>query len=1214
MTVKDQAIRDRFLTDLERNALVEAGAGTGKTTLVVDRLVALVSGRRCLDAQGRGPHGTPCEPVPLTELVAITFTELAAAELRDRLRERLAEERARAGDPDLVALLDRALQDLPGAAITTIHGFSTRVLRRHALAAGLDPAFEVLDAVATRRLVREVFDDWFEELTHQPAVRRALAHGVTYEKLERRARELLDLGPAVDDAHRTDRGPGLPAVTRRVFDELDEWIAEREGWRAMGLDLPDNKYGFALDDAEVLLRAHPVWRAPSGDRDADRAAWTALELELMLPRWKKPNRGHAAPAKWAKAVASAGGPGKDEFPARTAAFADGIAELREAVAREVLADLEPILLGFREHYVAEKRRRSALDFDDLLAVAEDLVRRNPAVRRDLIRGTRCLFVDEFQDTDPLQARLVYLLAGDEATTGETDWTRVPPAPGRLVLVGDPKQSIYRFRGADVEVFRAAADRLCAADPDARYVITTNFRTDGPLVHWVGARFEAGPARMVAPAEGAYQADFQGLTPFHEDRGAARPVLVLRQPDAERRLGTGGATAAEARAVAQLLAATFRDADGRPRAARLVDDGPDLDLGGVAVVARKAKVLAAYAAALAAEGLPYVAEGGGKLLEAEEALTALTVLRAVCEPGRVTAVVGALRSVWCAVSDDALLAHGRVGGGLDPLAAAPGDPGDPAVVAGLVRLGSWARRAGSEPEAVLAEVLRDPELLLLLALRPAGLQAPMNLLLLETRLRAQLAGDGLGAVVRLYSDLARRGGDEKGARLELPGAVRLLTVHGAKGLEFPLVVLAGLPGKSGGDTDRPPAIDADGRLVWSLGSGLETGAFTDHKAWSDLRATAEELRLFYVAMTRAKHHLVLPLFPAQERTGVDGLKKLCRAGFGRLLGPDLLGAELPEPPKPKKGEDPVPPDPLTLGILGREGLVELAPASPPPATWPLPPGGWDHLAGALGPGGAPATAPVTLAADLAARAPQRARTLAPSRLLDAGEDPGAVTGSPTPSAAGGPGAADPSEGTQGTDGPSGTDGATARRLGTLTHLCLELGLDAAGARARATAEGLDPDQVTFVADCVARADDLPCAERARTAARVLDEPHLLWRLVPDAGTGGDRLLRGFIDRLLCFDDGSVEVIDFKTDRVADAAGLAERADHHAVQLGLYGLALEQAGFPVRALTLAFLASGDEVQVPFDEPLRERVRQLVRTDGPTGGPAGQPVDRDPARSGG
>ena len=212
-----------------------------------------------------------------------------------------------------------------------------------------------------------------------------------------------------------------------------------------------------------------------------------------------------------------------------------------------------------------------------------------------------------------------------------------------------------FRKADVEVFRQAADRVLATDPGAGFAITTNFRTDGALVDWVGARFEEGPAAMCKPTDGDYQADFQALVASKAGECAERPVLVLRQGSEERVKGAGANRALEARGVARLLAATFRDAEGRSIGGRLDPDGVELELGGVAVVARTTKVLAAYAAALAAEGLPYVSEGGGKLFETEEVRTALLVLSAVVAPGRETAVVGALRSVWCGLADDALRA-------------------------------------------------------------------------------------------------------------------------------------------------------------------------------------------------------------------------------------------------------------------------------------------------------------------------------------------------------------------------------------------------------------------------------------------------------------------------------------------------------------------------------------------------------------------------------
>ncbi|MDF1799812.1 MAG: UvrD-helicase domain-containing protein [Planctomycetota bacterium] len=1142
----DQPVRDRFLTELDRNAVVEAGAGTGKTTLLVDRIVAQVTGGRVPDGQGRRQDHPPRELVPVTALVAMTFTELAAAELGERLRDRLvaaADFAREEGDTQLLGHLERAVLELPSAAISTIHGFSSRVLREHALAAGLDPAFEVLEAAGSRRLIQEVFDLWFEEVSRGPAVRATLSHGISLERIEACARDLMDLGPAALDAPALEAGAGIrDGGARELFEVLQTWLAERSDWLDDGFVPPEDGYASILERAEGLLASH-VGLLEDEPSDED---YVAFELELMQERWKNPKKGRVYHGQWEKAVKDLGGPSGAEFKARGELYVQAIADLRAAIARQLLAGLEPVLLSFRQHYQEEKLRRSVLDFDDLLALVEELVRTQPEVRLQLLERYRTIYVDEFQDTNPVQARLVFFLAGGPESCVEEDWSQVPPEPGRLVMVGDPKQSIYRFRQADVEIYRDCCDLALAADPGAGYAITTNFRTDGPLVAWVNHRFEDGAAKMAAPKHGNYQADFVPLVAHHLEEGAESPVLVLRQPEQERARGADANRPAEGRALAAWLRSTFLDDSGQPQKACLVPGGPELALDDVAVLARTDKVLQAYASALSEAGLPYVREGGGKLFQREEVCTAMTVLLAVVEPGRQPAVVGALRSVWFGLSDDQLLEHRLAGGGFDPLeSASVSGVGSEPVAAALARLGSWSRRVASAPLEVLAEVLRDPELSYLLSLRPGGVQAPMNLLRLECFLRDALSELGLAGAVRSAADLSKGGSDEKGARLALPGAVRLLTIHGSKGLEFPVVVLAGIDGQPNNSPDSSAWLTDDG-LVWRLSASVALPSYDERKDWDKPRAAAEKLRHFYVALTRAKHHLVLPLFGAANASGTPLMGVVGKGVLGGLLGKDFA-----EP-----GEDPALFEVEPVALLPRPSVA-------------VDPGLAEHL----GPDAPAASAPARLAEQLAQRGKQPPESLAPS-LFAAGDEPAAEVAPEL-----------------GTDPGVDVDGARARTIGTLTHLCLELGLERDAAHRRAQLAGLDAADATFVADCVAAAAGFDSTERARTAARVHDEPPVHWRTRRSDGT--ELHMRGYIDRLIEFEDGSVEVLDYKTDRIdpADGAALAERAAHHRLQLGLYGGARAAAGLTGARLTGASLPAGVEVVFHLDDAVRAEVQAAL-----------------------
>jgi ATP-dependent helicase/nuclease subunit A len=805
--------------------------------------------------------------------------------------------------------------------------------------------------------------------------------------------------------------------------------------------------------------------------------------------------------------------------------------LRGQIGADLVAGIEPSLLEFRQHFKDEKARLAVLDFDDLLQLAEDLVRGNAVVRKALIRRFATLFVDEFQDTSPIQASLVFFLSGAPESAGQQDWQQVVPAPGRLVLVGDPKQSIYRFRGADVETYKTCCELVCAADPDAMLQISTNFRTDGALVDWVNALFRSDSGLMEAPPEGGYQADYIDLLPWKVGEGCDNPVLVLTPEDHERVPGSGPTLELEARSVARYLKSKFGSG---PTA--LGPDGKAIGFGDTAIIARTRKTLAVYAPALAREGIPFVLEGGGNLFEQEEVLCALTLLTAVTQPGRETAVVGSLRSVWFGINDDELAEHKLGGGTWNPVDGNRG-LGHGRVNEALSVLGNLVQRSREvEPEQLITEVLRDGDHIALLRLRTSGIQGPMNLRMLESFLHGRLAAGGmsLASALRLAENLAQRESKEAGARLASQGAVRLMTAHASKGLEFGLVILA-QPGRMPSNKHADPWWDDEG-LVWRLSKDFQHPRFEDKSKWDKTRAAAEALRLFYVALTRAENYLLLPLFGSHQETKKHGVKSnltvALSQSMGKYLQSQLEGFE--------DGD-------LPVGITALSTPAAATDASTPP----------DEALGNLRQGLAVACSADERSLRLQGRMAKGARSLAPSSLGDAF---GASLNQSQDQA---------------------TTPEAARQMGVLAHKCIELGFDYKASLAHCLKHKLDESAAAFVAECVQREGVLPSSLRAKEADRVFHEPPVQWTTVDDQGCSV--VVRGFIDRLIQLDDGSVEVVDFKTDRIGPKE-LIDRAAHHQTQLALYGLALESAGLTVRSLTVAFLAIGQEVSTPFDDQAR------------------------------
>ncbi|MBZ0149796.1 MAG: UvrD-helicase domain-containing protein, partial [Pseudorhodoplanes sp.] len=415
----DAEARRRIAGELGTTFFVEAAAGTGKTTELVGRIVALI----------RSGAGT------LRQIVAVTFTEKAAGEMKLRLRGKIEEARLSAAGEELERL-DRALKELELARIGTIHAFCTDVLHERPVEAGIDPLFEVSAEEDAEALADEAFDGWFQRILSDPpeGVRRVLRRrnrrDTPREQLRRAMDTLCD--------HRD-----FPAPWRRdpfnrngqidtLIDELRQLgaLAPLSSWAndrlAMNLSEMarfvqeatrlESVSGRDYDGLEAELRGFSRWRS-WGWKGAQRTTFGALSRDEVLSR-------------------------RDQLKANLDAF---IAATDADLAPLLQDALKPAVAG----YESLKTKLGRLDFLDLLLKTRDLIRDDAAVRRDLQARFSHFFVDEFQDTDPLQAEILILLAADDL--GQSDWRAVRPVPGKLFLVGDPKQSIYRFRRADVAI-------------------------------------------------------------------------------------------------------------------------------------------------------------------------------------------------------------------------------------------------------------------------------------------------------------------------------------------------------------------------------------------------------------------------------------------------------------------------------------------------------------------------------------------------------------------------------------------------------------------------------------------------------------------------------------------------------------------------------------------------------------------------------------------
>jgi ATP-dependent exoDNAse (exonuclease V) beta subunit len=833
----DAAARDRIRHSLDESLQVEAAAGTGKTTVLVERLVSLLATRR---AKVEG-------------VVAVTFTRKAAGELELRLREQLDRRRTASTDAAERAALEDAIERLEEARIGTIHGFCAELLRERPVELGIDPDFVELDEEEAAALFRQTFDRWVQDALAEGSegLRRALSrlslwHG-SDPPLARLASAAWQLADWRDHPTPWRREP---------FDragEVDALVGEVAALAALAAQGPDEH---ALRRALRCVEEEARWieRAEAaGPRDLDLVEARLVNLARQMRRESRVGGGKRyGPLERADVVA-----------ARAALLAK-LAEFEKRADADLAALLRDALAGCLDAYAARKRREGKLDFLDLLLLARNLVRDDATVRGAFQRRFTHLFVDEVQDIDPLQAELLVLLAADDPA--ETDWRRARPRPGALFLVGDPKQSIYRFRRADLTLYQDLSDRL-AEQGVARLELSTSYRSVRTIQRAVNAAF----APVMTGDRESGQPSYIALGEDRGDLPGQPAVVALPVPHPLGKWGDVTKWAVEASlpsAVGGFLQWLLEESGWQVEERGV--DGPrrvPVAPRHVAVLFRRfvswnQDVSQPYLRELESRNLPHVVLGGRSFHGREEVETLRTALAAIEHPDDSLSVFATLKGGLFALGDDALLVWKHRVGSFHPFRARPADlPESLAPVAdALDLLARLHRQRNRVPVGeTLHELLRATRAHAGFALRPAGHQVVANVQQVAELARGFESRGGL-SFRRFVEKLDAQAGafeSRQGAVVE-EGAegIRLLTVHSAKGLEFPVVILA--------DATARLARDEPGRYVDSVRGlwaapllGWRPWDLHDHAEGEAARDAEEGRRLAYVAATRARDLLVVP---------------------------------------------------------------------------------------------------------------------------------------------------------------------------------------------------------------------------------------------------------------------------------------------------------------------------------------------------------------------
>ncbi len=845
-TLADTDQRELIENGLDVNLLVEAAAGTGKTTALVGRIVA---------ALARG-HAQ------LDRIVAVTFTEAAAGELKLRLRTAIEKARLDAsraqGERDRLRL---ALPKLEEARVSTIHGFCSELLREHPVEAGVDPYFEVAAQDQAAALFERAFDRWFETqlASPGPAVRRIL---------RRRRREfgrMVGEGPRGDlrraaSALVDQRDFPAPWRHATAFDRdrtLDEIIVEMAAiaeW-APGAN-PDNLGKSLAQIAKAVEEVERAERVRARDYEG-LEAWVSQILRARPNHWGWKGFPRSNDPKFPQT----------ELRERRNALHARLKRFEEDAGSDLAPRLRDELWPVVEAYEAAKRQAGCLDFSDLLIYTRDLVRDHEAVRAELQERLTHYYVDEFQDTDPLQVEILLLLAADDPHV--TDWQAARARPGKLFLVGDPKQSIYRFRRADVKLYRDVQRRLI--EQGGRPVhLSVSFRSVPQIQDAVNAAF----APRFMATEGAYVP----LSSFRESITTQPSVVALPVPAPYGDYGNVTNFSID-QSLPDVIAAwidwLIRESNWTVTERERPGERVKVEPRHVCLLFRELRSFGkdatrAYVEALEAHEVPHLLVGGGAFYSREEVETLSAALRAIERPDDDLAIFATLRGPLFALSDAALFLWRERVGSLHPFRPIPELAAPLTDIAkALSILKNLHRRRNHQPVGdTVTQLMEATRAHASFAIWPTGMQALANIgRFADLARRAER--QGLISFRSFVEHLERQA--ERGEIGEAPlleegvQGVRMMSAHKAKGLEFPIVILADLT-TAGVREDPTRWTDPARRLCVQRLANCTPPELREHAAEETQCETDEAVRLLYVASTRARDVLVVPTVGDERREG------------------------------------------------------------------------------------------------------------------------------------------------------------------------------------------------------------------------------------------------------------------------------------------------------------------------------------------------------------
>jgi len=835
MILHDQDARNQIFNDFNHNFLVEASAGSGKTSCLVKRMAALVKAGR----------------YSVEQIVAITFTRKAAFELKERFQQEIEREIQKINSPAEKNFLFKALINIEQCYIGTIHSFCARILRERPIEAGLDPTFKELDEIDNILFMEQAWEQYLANLKVQDsALFQNLAMlGIPVLDLKESYKQVCQY-PEVQIMHKKVDNPQLDSTMNELFsfcEEAIQYIPEQESERGYDsiqqaiLQVQKFKryHPYSQKDFYKISLLEPFSKNFHGAESIVLNRWLSKEKakeyrDIILPELKEK---HIEPA---------------------------IERWREYCHDHIFRFIKPAV----ECYHQFREKHSMLNFQDLLLKTAFLLRNNPEARLYFQQKYRTILVDEFQDTDPIQAEIIFYLTGKQLT--EIEWEKLVPRAGSLFIVGDPQQSIYHFRRADIAVYKKVKGLMIESDGKV-IKLNANFRSLHSIGRYINPLFQD----LFYREEDEFQMSYSPMQTIREDKkgflSGVRQIIISREKDKKKTIEN------DAHSIALLIRDWIDKRLAIVRTDEELQQGKqsEVDYGDFMILLRYKSGMEIYSRVLSEYDIPVTVSGYASLNESQCLRELLKLLRLLKDPGNQVLLVAVLRGIFYGFSDEELYYYKEAGGKFDFFSELPGELENNLrqkfydCFQQLRSYYSWC----SEylPVVVLEKIMIQSGLLPYLCAEMSEKEQGNELFFILEYLRQSEMKDffNFAGMIEKLDRLLLSGVEEEFSMKVEENSVRIMNLHKAKGLESPIVFLA-IPyntRKPGPEyhIERLSDIPKGHFLVKKyhhFAKGKIIGQPQKWKEYCQIESSyleAEEVRLLYVAATRAKNLLVISSF-------------------------------------------------------------------------------------------------------------------------------------------------------------------------------------------------------------------------------------------------------------------------------------------------------------------------------------------------------------------